>query len=157
MKNGYLLIESTDNVTISVITVQSNNSEPYVRFADCCPYHLDEEPPLFLGKSTFLDLSEEYHEVEIGSDRCDNFALSYNYGARHCSYYHFVFGTFLDHWSEYENSLRTTGMMFETRGMAKIINPGEQTIDYIILGDMEIMKETHYTGAGVHCDFIYLR
>lgn len=157
LKNGYLLIESTDAVTISVITLQSNNTEPFVRFADCCPYHLDEESLLFLGKSTFLDLHEEYHEVEIGRDRCDNFALSSNYGARHCSYHHFVFGTFLEDWSEYKNSLQETGMEFETRGVAQIINPGGQTIDYIILGDLEIMKETHYTGAGVHCDFIYLR
>lgn len=157
LKNGYLLIESTDNVTISVITLQSNNSEPFVRFADCCPYHLDEEPLLLLGKSTFLDLPEVYHEVEIGGDRCDNFALSYNYGARHCSYHHFVFGTFLEDWSDYKNSLKETETEFDTRGVAQIINPGGQSIDYIILGDMEIMKETHYTGAGVHCDFIYLR
>jgi len=156
LKNAYLLIDSKDKESISVISIQSKGLEPFIKVGKECPVDIGEEP-ILLGKSTFKELPKEYSNVELSRDRCASFAFSYNYLGRPCSYHTFIYGSFVEYGFEEFSNITEEGMNFEcSYGISTLLNCEKYKIDYIIVGEEDLIKKAHSYGEGVHCDYINL-
>lgn len=157
LDNAYLLIDSKDKESISVISIESKGVKPFVKIGKECPmFYFDN---LQLGKSTFNELPLEYtKDVELSRDRCESFAFKYGFQGRPCSYYNYSYGTFVKYdFSEFKNiDEDENNFIFSSWGIANMDNPKKHTIDFIIIGDDDIIKKSHTYGEGIHCDIINL-
>jgi len=156
LQNAYLSIESKDDKSISVISIQSKGVKPFVKIGSFCPNNFDQTN-LFLGKSTFDKLFDSTPDVEVSADKCKSFAFKYSVSGRASSYHSYLYGTFLsDDASKYSSLSDTTKMFEASLGRAILLEPSSQTIDYIVIGDDELIKKNHCFGEGIHCDLVYL-
>lgn len=157
LQNVYLRIDSKDDKSISAISIQSKGVKPFVKIGSDCPNNFDQST-LFLGKSTFNKLYDSNSVVEISSDRCNNFAFKYQFGGRVSSYHSYIYGTFIKSDISENSVICDSAKVFDTsRGKINLLNSATQIIDYIVIGDDDVIKKNHCFGEGIHCDLIYLR
>jgi hypothetical protein len=68
LQNGYLIIDTKDNKTISAIYIKSKHNKPNLKIGSTCPLDFNNGKILKLGESKFQELQFR-NTVEISGDR----------------------------------------------------------------------------------------
>ncbi len=161
LQNGYLLIDTKDDKTISTISIQSKHNKPSLKIGSSCPIDFYNGKILKLGESKFNEL-EDKKPVEISRDRCTQLGFIGGFGGRPCSYQTTFYGNIIDYEKlEIDNSKLTdeNSVFFESSyGFIDNNSFKNQIIDYVIISnDEELLKKSHSYGEAIHCDIINLK
>lgn len=160
LKNGFLMIDSKDNIGIEIISIESNGEKPFIEIGNSCPVDFYNGEKIKLGFSKFKDLMDGSDvDIEISRDRCNKLGFYTRFGGNPCYYKNFLYGNIIDsdNFDVDYSKLGISNVFFEASyGKIDLKSFSDQVIEYIIVSDDEmLLKDIHPYGEGIHCSYKY--